>query len=713
MRCWSTSPGGRHRVVSPVFPVALSLLALSGACGRSPSGASDVPEAQFDTVDSESGRGDALSDVSTPSDLRHDAADLPCPDLDATELVELEVQGNDTATQPPKTTDVACGSFACCAIRDGNVWCWGGPDVPYSPALWWGLCINDWLTSGTPHRVEGLTGVQGVGVGDQVACAIDEQGEVLCWDLYQSAASLPPGSEIGPWVPIPVSGPSDVQHVAVGGEDRVCALEASGAVWCWGGFAGETWEPRVMELPADAVAVAVGYLHACAVLSSGEVWGWGSNDLGRLKFPEEIVNAPTPVPVPVPFPAQLVASFGYWTCVGIASGDVHCWTDEDSFHTGHPQGAPESPLVQLECGHACCARYMSGEVRCWKLTNIGFTASGYDWGVPVKHLSLGSRHGCALDDGGQILCLGRNEYGQLGQGHEGLSPVLVPTGEALGAGTLSFGTGPVASCAVSGGGEMRCWGLEQSGPYGSVAGAEPHLLPPPDDGSGWVSVAVRGSDDLSRPPRVCGITSAGHVLCDDFFLGNPVEWVVADLPGKAAAIAIAGGWWLQGMALLEDGIPAFWFAPAGSNAPPEQWELSAMEAVGDGYESVSCSGSLCCATAPDAGTICVGGVEGDVLLGGQKQVHAPSLGGVSVTVGADSVCVLTPDGAVRCSGFNWMCQLGAESDDVALPDSVEVPLPGKAVSLAGNDDQRCAVLADGGVHCWGELVGGLGIECHY
>jgi len=76
-------------------------------------------------------------------------------------------------------------------------------------------------------------------------------------------------------------------------------------------------------------------------------------------------------------------------------------------------------------------------------------------------------------------------------------------------------------------------------------------------------------------------------------------------------------------------------------------------------------------------------------------------GAVSIAAGLHHTC-LVAGGRVQCWGYNKWGQLGLGAlwDDAGSPMVVQALPPG-AVSIAAGFFHTCALLADGGVHCWG------------
>jgi len=82
----------------------------------------------------------------------------------------------------------------------------------------------------------------------------------------------------------------------------------------------------------------------------------------------------------------------------------------------------------------------------------------------------------------------------------------------------------------------------------------------------------------------------------------------------------------------------------------------------------------------------------------------------SVDVGAYHTCALSVAGALRCWGFNGFGQLGYDdSASVAdgtpgrsIADMGDVPVGGPVTEVSLGYFQTCALLASGGVRCWGD-----------
>ncbi len=64
------------------------------------------------------------------------------------------------------------------------------------------------------------------------------------------------------------------------GDDHTCAIDAEGAIECW----GSDTEGRVTDTPTGTgyTAVGAGWYHTCAINSSGVIECWGDDTYGQV-----------------------------------------------------------------------------------------------------------------------------------------------------------------------------------------------------------------------------------------------------------------------------------------------------------------------------------------------------------------------------------------------------------------------------------------------
>src|SRR5207244_103104 len=135
--------------------------------------------------------------------------------------------------------------------------------------------------------------------------------------------------------------------------------------------------------------------------------------------------------------------------------------------------------VGLAAGYAhTCALLSNGTMRCWgeniegQLGN-GTTANpGTAQPVIVSGISgvtavtPGAYHTCALLGNGTLQCWGQNDFGQLGNGNTTNRTTPGPVSGITGAVGVTAGWWH-HSCALLGGGTVRCWGANDWGQFGN------------------------------------------------------------------------------------------------------------------------------------------------------------------------------------------------------------------------------------------------------
>ena len=188
---------------------------------------------------------------------------------------------------------LASGAYHNCGIDlQGSLLCWGDGD--------YGQLGNGEESGSTiPVKVEGIDQpVVSIAVGDYHSCAIDSESSVWCWGSNRFG-QLGDGTRTRQSKAVRVKTKDyEISALAAGGTFS-CALHKDGSVYCWGSdlfgeIARGSLAPRRIEadtpvhelqqvtLPAEAVSIRAGGLHACARLENQEVWCWGANESGQL-----------------------------------------------------------------------------------------------------------------------------------------------------------------------------------------------------------------------------------------------------------------------------------------------------------------------------------------------------------------------------------------------------------------------------------------------
>ncbi|HEU4412201.1 MAG TPA: hypothetical protein VFS43_43565 [Polyangiaceae bacterium] len=321
-----------------------------------------------------------------------------------------------------------------------------------------------------------------VSLGMYHSCSVRDGGRVLCWGA-NNAGQLGIEANVGSAYPTPV--PALLESGALGvvtqlalGNRHACALRDDGRVLCWGGnYFGQlatvtntgTEAPMVAPVLVDssslgvAKQVAVGDNHSCALRQDGRVFCWGKNWDKQLG---STATSDTFVPREINSPAlgvvrQLALGVDH-SCALRDDGRVLCWGDNSTSQLGAGQSGLDSATPVL----------------------IDDSALGV-----VRQLALGSGHSCALRDDGRVLCWGNNYSGQLGVGMNTGTAEPLPAPQLIANGTLGsvqrIAAGNNYTCALREDGQVLCWGDNEFGQLGtntSVGTNDPNPVPAPVQG---------------------------------------------------------------------------------------------------------------------------------------------------------------------------------------------------------------------------------------
>lgn len=362
--------------------------------------------------------------------------------------------------------------------------------------------------------------------------------------------------------------------------------------------------------------------NTCLLRRGGDVWCWGSNLIGQSGRPaaEAIVRPSRVIGLPTEITAIFAArgsNFGEYstTCAIEKNNDVWCWgfTVENGRFISTPprrnQLYPKSILVAPETVESCAIGVdqrgycNSREAQFQPVPGLDDFLLDFSWNYEAS---------CAVTTGGDVKCWGSNT--NYSAGVDNTSPAGLPVAVALPL-TVTSGASSVArygsfSCATLAQGGVKCWGTRPYAGFGdgSIQKKTPEELPF-FRGKQIRKIAL-GFD------HSCALEATGRVYCwgDNAF-------------GQLATDSVQN-----------------------SNEPL---------VVGSGF--------------------------------------------VDIAAGADHTCALSVNEQVKCWGANVWRQLGF--DPAGFSNRPQRILPGSAVDLvAVGDISTCAVT--GGVRkCWGAGVG--------
>jgi len=387
------------------------------------------------------------------------------------------------------------------------------------------------------------------------------------------------------------------------------------------------------------------------------------------------------------------AASSYHTCVILADGSVKCWGTNllgelglgDKLGRGGKPGdlGDALPTVDLGTGRSAsalsageshtCALLDDAEIKCWGANDLGqlglgdkqsrgdgadelgdrLPAVSLGAGLTPSAIAAGSGHTCALLGGGRIKCWGRNESGQLGIGdRESRGDDLDEMGDALpfvelGAGrhAVAIAAGGSESCALLDDASIKCWGANDAGQLG-----------------------LGDTDARGDAPGE---------------MGDALPSVMLGAASHPVAIAVSAA--AHACALLDEGSITCW----GTN---DYGQLGLGDTARRG-------------AGPDE----EGGALPAIALGTGR--HA-----ISIALGGGHSCALLDDASAKCWGYNGYANLGlgdfehrgdqpGEMGD-ALP-AIELG-QGRSVAalVPSRVNHTCAILDNGAIKCWGS--NGLG-----
>ncbi|MDO8617959.1 MAG: hypothetical protein Q7N87_03695 [Candidatus Uhrbacteria bacterium] len=595
--------------------------------------------------------------------------------------------------------EIVAGEDRSCFLTSQNtVWCWGeGNPVPNQ--------IND--ASGVA-----LKNVTHISAGTKHICASTGDGRAWCWGSNERG-QLGNGTKIESDSAVQVKASADVslagvKTISAGGE-HACALKNDGKVLCWGNNSDTelgNGSDQDSDLPVEVkeegagalsniVSISSGSSFSCGLKNNGKVWCWGQlvapsavseeetsatdnqddeSESESVSETTETLSAATPIEDENGAPILDVVSLGVF-----GSAKHLCVLKKD--------GTPW-----------CFGGNEEGQFSEQKIDSLEAVAAFEK--VPLTAVTGGDAHTCVIKKNGSVWCRGSNASGQLGNGgtaeKSGLTEVKDTTGKAL-TNATAIASGAKHTCVIKTGNEIWCWGDNpfQQTRTGKVVvpRAEQIVLPPGINtpspvttGPPLPSLTVgEGHGCVTRNPE-------GHVWC-----WGGVKLVVQQEESSSSTKSKIPITLSTAYPILEKNGQRF-----------------------KGAVSISAGSNFACALKNDGSVWCWGILYFDQNNNQRGQLGDGttnmSLTPVQVLVkqgipltrikaisaGDSHVCALKNDGSAWCWGHNGGGALGNNSKESS---SMAVPVSGKHIftAISGGQGRTCAIGdKDSNLFCWGE-----------
>ncbi len=326
---------------------------------------------------------------------------------------------------------VSAGEFHSLALKeDGTVWAWGRNNHGQL-----GDGTNE--NRGIPVQVKGsggegfLTDVVAVSTGRNHSIALKADGTVWAWgrnnvsqlgDRTTDNSNTPVQVQWRVYLALPGSPGSYLYFPLIAeaisaGSSHNLALSANDTVWAWGynaygqlgdgttdnrGFALQVKDHAGEDHLSDIVEISAGRFHSLALEGEhGNVWAWGSNTYGQLG---DRTNESSNTPVRVKAPFEILGRIFYLPIArveAISAGGYHS-------------------LALNEDGNAWAwGRNNHGQLGIDSTTDSNYAvkvkaSTGDDLLSDLTAVSAGYLHSLAVNQAGNSLSWGSNQYGQLG-----------------------------------------------------------------------------------------------------------------------------------------------------------------------------------------------------------------------------------------------------------------------------------------------------------
>src|SRR3989339_843864 len=349
---------------------------------------------------------------------------------------------------------INAGIYHTCGIRanDSRVLCWGNNN--------YGQLGNGTIggQKTTPTLTVDTSAYKSVSAGNSYTCGIRaNDSRVLCWGSEESGRLGNNRSGFGS-VPNPILTMDDSKYLQVStGYYHTCGIREDGRVLCWGwgvyGVLGNgdtsffSPEVRVPTLTVDSSKykkVILQRYNTCGIREDGRVLCWGRSLFGQLGDGISIDHR-VYIPNLTSDTSQYVFSVDFCNLVCVSCGN------------GIKESSEQCDDNNLVNGDGCSSICI--------IEVFNFSSTSCD---DLK-ISTGWSHTCGIrKNDSRVLCWGKGNYGQLGDGstavHNNLNPNITKDTSAY----LSVSAGGYQTCGIrTSDRRVLCWGYGNFGQLGN------------------------------------------------------------------------------------------------------------------------------------------------------------------------------------------------------------------------------------------------------
>jgi alpha-tubulin suppressor-like RCC1 family protein len=348
-----------------------------------------------------------------------------------------------------KYRSITAATMHTCDIASGGIaYCWGlnGTDARLGDSN-----IGDGKFQSEPYRVPGERGFTQLVSFARFTCGLKTDRKAYCWG-NNSWGTLGDGTNKAfSSVPVAVAGNNTFVTLSAGG-DHACGVTTTNALVCWGHNdwgqfgVGNTSTPNAPVVSAGGMqfrAVMASSSATCGVTMAGTAYCWGGNGNGetgdgeRIAYGNVYKTAPSLVVGGLTFAA--LTGGNHFACGLTVGNQAYCW-GANGGRFGNGNTTDSSSPVAVAGGHL-------------------FT-----------QISSGYGHSCGVTTASDVACWGGNGNGQIGTASMTLRvPFLLPNLKAAEVAASGIGTGAGShSCAISRDRlTVLCWGRNDVGQLGN------------------------------------------------------------------------------------------------------------------------------------------------------------------------------------------------------------------------------------------------------